>query len=151
MAKYVIEDTSPNPRRCIVSAGLFKSANYKEGFSNRPQALRDCFDYHTGDLLSEAEINYKWFDGDHAVSLGDGFIAIDAGLGPRNVILPPLVEMAVGRIFYIAKTDPTSNAVTVSAQPEEEINGGAPVTLVSPREAFMIVHAGTAWLGFKIA
>jgi len=149
--KYAIEDTSSIPRRLIVTESLFIKNNYGAGISNKPQAIRDCFDYQTGDILTEPELHYNWIPGNYNLGLGDGFVAIDASGGERTVNLPALSNMPVGRIFYITKSDATNNAVRIQAQSGQTINGSSFVTLNGQRQAYMIIHAGTEWLGIKIA
>ncbi len=149
--KYAIEDTSSIARRCIITDGLFIKSNYATGVSNKPQAIRDCFDYDTGDLLTESELHYNWLAGNYNLGLGDGFVAIDAGAQARTVNLPLLSTMNVGRVFYVTKTDTTANVVTILATGTDKINGVQSVTLNGQYQTFMIIHAGTEWIGIKIA
>lgn len=96
-------------------------------------------------------MHYNWIAGNYNLGLGDGFVAIDASGGQRTVNLPSLSDMPVGRIFYVTKSDATTNAVIIQAQSGQKINGSASVTLNGQRQAYMIIHAGTEWLGIRIA
>lgn len=149
--RYAIEDVSPFPRRAIVMGGFVALDNYLDGFSNKPQAIRDCFNYNTGDILTEAEIHYNWDNQDYLIGLGDGFVGIAANLGERKVILPSLSAIPTGRLYYVCKTEGSGNSVIVSAQEGESFNENGSVELTGLRETYMIIHAGTAWLGIKIS
>jgi len=160
--KYAIEDASAVPRRCLVAGGMFRRSGYQgpppnggtySVVSNKPQAIRDCFDYDTAKQITETEIPYNWTTGTapYVAALGDSFIYVDASGGARTVNLPKLAELPVGRVFYISKADNSSNGVTIAAQAGELINGAASVSITGLRQTYLIVHGGTGWVGIQIA
>ncbi len=149
--KYAIEDSSTYPRRCVVVDGLFIRSNYYSGVSNKPQAIRDCHDYDTAEVLTEAELHYSWITSNYTFVLGDAFAAVDASGAQRTIYLPALASEHAGRVFYVTKADTTTNRVYISPQSGETINGGTSVYMDGQYQAYMIIHAGTAWIGVKIA
>lgn len=163
--KYVIESTSiedtslvAHIRRCIIIAGFIKRSNYATGVSDTPQAIKDCFNYDTGELLNEHELNYSYINSNitstYNLSLGDAYLLVNAFTNNAIVNLPTLSSMTTGRVFYIVKQDGVAgHTVTIQAAIGETINGNASVILSgSPAyQAYMIIHGGTGWVGVKIA
>lgn len=156
--KYAIEDSSTTSRRIVISGGFFRKSNFGTGISNKPQALRDCFDYDTGDLLTESELHYAFVDSvsitTYNIVLGDAFLLVNAFTANITVNLPPLTTMATGRVFYITKQDSVvSRSVAIQAAAGQTINGVSSIILSgSPAyQTYMIIHGGSAWVAIKMA
>jgi len=148
--KYAIEDTSTIPRRCIITGGFFAPSNYTQGISNKPQAIRDCYNNDTADILTQSELPYSYVtQNNYTPALGDGFLYVDASQAPI-VKLPLLNAVPVGRVFYIANASPTA-ALTIQAQSGQMINEVSSVTLSGQRTAYMIIQAGSEWIGIRVA
>lgn len=161
--KYVIEDSSTYARRCIVTGGFFKMSNYGTGISNKPQAIRDCFNYEKGDIISDTDVgmHYAWVGATaqspnpltYNIAIGEGFLVVDTqNLRNIEVNLPAIGNISTGRVLYISRGDPYTNfSVTIKAAQGDNINGVQSVSLTGQYQAYMIVHAGSGWFAVKIA
>ena len=79
-----------------------------------------------------------------ALNAGRGVTLCDCTTTPITVPLPPAANLT-GQLFWIKKTDATANAVTITANGSETIDGSASITLIAEDEAVTLVSDGSNW------
>ena len=72
-----------------------------------------------------------------------GVYLIDASGGPIDVTLPTVVGKG-GRFWYLIRVDETANAVTVTPDGTETINGETDASML-PQDSLTLTGGGTAW------
>lgn len=71
-------------------------------------------------------------------------IFVDASGGARTITLPAVSGIS-GRIYFIKKTDSSSNAVTIDGNVSETIDGATTQDLLNQFDALTVVTDGTEW------
>jgi hypothetical protein len=82
---------------------------------------------------------------DYTVTDGDGLVIGDATGGMVTFTLPTAVGRG-GRVFYVAKSDSSANAVRIDGAGSETINGALYVDLSTQYETIAVYSDGANWL-----
>ena len=103
----------------------------------------------TGGLLGPVDAE----SADFAVTAGDDgkTFEVDASGGAKTGSLPALGAADDGFTVTVIKTDASANAVTVSGDGTDTINGAADWKLKDPYEAVILKWTGTAWLAIALS
>ena len=85
------------------------------------------------------EVNITTADSPYTVLVTDEFVRADASNGPMVINLLPADQSTV-RFLSMKKADFTANAITVTADGSEDIDGG-PTAVVTASETFIRLYA----------
>jgi hypothetical protein len=97
-------------------------------------------------LLRNIQVPVSFITGPGSFSISDldNVVLANAAAGAVTLTLPSAVGLD-GMIFQIKKSDLSSNAVVVNAQPGEFIDGASSVSMQNPMESLIIVSDGSNW------
>ena len=123
-----------------IAAAINNDANFHSTIQSEIDALAAAGKGVAG------EIDDK--DSNYAVVIDDDgkVISVDASTSARTVTLPDLSSMHNGFTITVAKTDSSSNDVTIDGNGSDMINGETTYDLEQEHEAVVLKWNGTAWL-----
>ncbi len=123
-----------------------ETSRLKLSSTTSPYSSFDIKNYPTGEFIINNGLVVRTTTVSSNTTLGSGhyIVFVDASGGSRTITLPSASSLR-GRQYIIKKIDSSSNAVIISPQSGQTIDGQSSLSLTTQYECVTIVSDGTNW------